>query len=215
MPGRYPVRTGETCKKGDEAMRVLLAGASGALGTPLTRQLIAAGVPAVELHGNLAQNARNRNLSAFSDGSAPTLVATDIAARGIHVDDIALVIHADPPVEHKAYLHRSGRTARAGAKGTVVTVILPDQSRDVATMIRQAGIRPASARIGPGAAETAALTGPFAEPVFRPQNTVTPTQTRPSRSTSGSPRGRGGRPSQPSGGGRRAAGASAGRRRSW
>jgi superfamily II DNA/RNA helicase len=67
-------------------------------------------VPAVELHGNLAQNARNRNLLAFSDGEANTLVATDIAARGIHVDDVALVIHADPPVEHKAYLHRSGRT---------------------------------------------------------------------------------------------------------
>ena len=89
----------------------------------LTRQLVAAGVPAVELHGNLAQNARNRNLSAFTDGSAQTLVATDIAARGIHVDDVALVIHADPPVEHKAYLHRSGRTARAGAQGTVITLM--------------------------------------------------------------------------------------------
>ena len=83
----------------------------------LTRQLVSAGVPAVELHGNLAQNARTRNLAAFSDGSADTLVATDIAARGIHVDDVALVIHADPPIEHKAYLHRSGRTARAGADG--------------------------------------------------------------------------------------------------
>ena len=75
----------------------------------LTKQLVAAGVPAVELHGNLAQNARTRNLAAFSDGTrARTLVATDIAARGIHVDDIALVVHADPPIEHKAYLHRSG-----------------------------------------------------------------------------------------------------------
>ena len=84
-------------------------------------------------------------------------MATDIAARGIHVDDIALVVHVDPPTEHKAYLHRSGRTARAGAKGTVVTVILPDQVRDVASMIRQAGIRPASARVGPGARETACV----------------------------------------------------------
>jgi superfamily II DNA/RNA helicase len=94
-------------------------------------------------------------------------VATDIAARGIHVDDVALVVHVDPPTEHKAYLHRSGRTARAGAKGAVVTVILPDQARDVATMIRQAGIRPTSANVVPGDARTLALTGPFADKVFR------------------------------------------------
>jgi superfamily II DNA/RNA helicase len=108
------------------------------------------------------------------------LVATDIAARGIHVDDIALVVHVDPPTEHKAYLHRSGRTARAGAKGTVVTVILPDQVRDVASMIRQAGIRPASARVGPGARETRALTGPVAEPEFRVQPTPVAQSPRPS-----------------------------------
>ena len=83
----------------------------------LARQLNARGVPAVELHGNLSQNARTRNLTAFGSGTATTLVATDIAARGIHVDDVSLVVHADPPVEHKAYLHRSGRTARAGARG--------------------------------------------------------------------------------------------------
>ena len=133
----------------------------------LAKDLSERGIPAVDLHGNLSQPQRDRNLAAFADGSVRVLVATDIAARGIHVDDVTLVVHVDPPTEHKAYLHRSGRTARAGAKGTVVTVILPDQSRDVATMIRLAGIRPASARIGPGAAETAALTGPVAEPVFR------------------------------------------------
>ena len=83
----------------------------------LARQLNSRGVPTVELHGNLAQNARTRNMEAFHSGSATTLVATDIAARGIHVDDVALVVHADPPAEHKAYLHRSGRTARAGAAG--------------------------------------------------------------------------------------------------
>ncbi|HET6529017.1 MAG TPA: DEAD/DEAH box helicase, partial [Actinoplanes sp.] len=116
----------------------------------LTRQLVAAGVPAVELHGNLAQNARSRNLSAFSDGSAPTLVATDIAARGIHVDDVALVIHADPPMEHKAYLHRSGRTARAGAAGTVITLMTDDQQGDVRDLTRKAGIRPVTTRIRPG-----------------------------------------------------------------
>jgi len=123
----------------------------------LTRQLIAAGVPAVELHGNLAQNARNRNLSAFSDGSAETLVATDIAARGIHVDDVALVIHADPPVEHKAYLHRSGRTARAGAQGTVITLMTDDQQVDVRDLTRKAGIRPTTTRTRPGDALLAEL----------------------------------------------------------
>jgi superfamily II DNA/RNA helicase len=116
----------------------------------LTRQLIQAGVPAVELHGNLAQNARNRNMAAFSDGSAETLVATDIAARGIHVDDVALVIHADPPVEHKAYLHRSGRTARAGAQGTVITLMTDDQQTDVRDLTRKAGIRPTTTRTRPG-----------------------------------------------------------------
>jgi superfamily II DNA/RNA helicase len=116
----------------------------------LTRRLIAAGVPAVELHGNLAQNARSRNLLAFSDGSAKTLVATDIAARGIHVDDVTLVIHADPPVEHKAYVHRSGRTARAGAHGTVVTLMTDDQVSDVRDLTRKAGIAPTITRLRPG-----------------------------------------------------------------
>nr|WP_221377805.1 DEAD/DEAH box helicase [Actinoplanes polyasparticus] len=116
----------------------------------LTRQLVQAGVPAVELHGNLAQNARNRNMAAFSEGTAGTLVATDIAARGIHVDDVALVIHADPPVEHKAYLHRSGRTARAGAAGTVITLMTDDQQSEVRDLTRKAGVRPKTSRTRPG-----------------------------------------------------------------
>ncbi len=116
----------------------------------LTRQLVSAGVPAVELHGNLAQNARTRNLLAFSEGTARTLVATDIAARGIHVDDIARVIHADPPLEHKAYLHRSGRTARAGAQGTVVTLMTDDQVGEVRNLTRKADIRPTTTRLRPG-----------------------------------------------------------------
>ncbi|HSE71773.1 MAG TPA: DEAD/DEAH box helicase [Nocardioidaceae bacterium] len=116
----------------------------------LARQLNARGVPAVELHGNLSQNARTRNLSAFSEGSATTLVATDIAARGIHVDDVSLVVHADPPVEHKAYLHRSGRTARAGADGTVVTLMLDDQVSDVRDLTRKAGIKPTITRAALG-----------------------------------------------------------------
>ncbi len=113
----------------------------------LARQLNRSGVPSVELHGNLGQNARTRNLDAFHGGAASTLVATDIAARGIHVDDVALVVHADPPVEHKAYLHRSGRTARAGAAGTVITLMTDDQVRDVRTLTRLAGINPVTTKV--------------------------------------------------------------------
>ncbi len=113
----------------------------------LARQLNKSGVPAVELHGNLSQNARTRNMAAFHAGKAGTLVATDIAARGIHVDDVALVIHADPPVEHKAYLHRSGRTARAGAAGTVITLMTDEQVRDVRSLTRAAGIKPTTTKI--------------------------------------------------------------------
>jgi superfamily II DNA/RNA helicase len=87
----------------------------------LAKTLTDAGIPAVDLHGNLSQNARDRNLAEFSSGDVRVLVATDVAARGVHVDDVELVIHVDPPTEHKAYLHRSGRTARAGAEGVVVT----------------------------------------------------------------------------------------------
>lgn len=108
----------------------------------LAKQLIAMGVPAVDLHGNLAQNARTRNLDAFQNGAVHTLVATDIAARGIHVDDVELVIHADPPAEHKAYLHRSGRTARAGKAGTVLTLITHDQANEVRSLMRAAKITP-------------------------------------------------------------------------
>ncbi len=113
----------------------------------LTRQLNKSGVPAIELHGNLSQNARTRNMEAFHSGKAQTLVATDIAARGIHVDDVALVIHADPPTEHKAYLHRSGRTARAGAAGTVITMMTDDQVRDVRQLTRAAGITPTTTKV--------------------------------------------------------------------
>jgi superfamily II DNA/RNA helicase len=140
----------------------------------LAKQLTAAGVPAVDLHGNLSQNARERNLEAFSNGETRVLCATDIAARGIHVDDVAIVVHVDPPAEHKAYLHRSGRTARAGAGGIVVTIATPDQAAEVRTLARQAGITPDVSAIKPGAREIVALTGPAAPyvepaPVAAPQ----------------------------------------------
>jgi superfamily II DNA/RNA helicase len=113
----------------------------------LARQLNRSGVPTVELHGNLGQGARQRNLDAFHTGKAAALVATDIAARGIHVDDVSLVVHADPPAEHKGYLHRSGRTARAGKAGTVVTLMTSEQVRDVRALTRAAGIKPTTTRI--------------------------------------------------------------------
>ena len=113
----------------------------------IARQLNGSGVPAVELHGNLSQNARTRTMDAFHSGAARTLVATDIAARGIHVDDVALVIHADPPVDQKAYTHRSGRTARAGASGTVITLMTDDQVRDVRDLTRKAGVRATTTRV--------------------------------------------------------------------
>ncbi|GGM04743.1 DEAD/DEAH box helicase [Nakamurella endophytica] len=117
------------------------------------------GIPAVDLHGNLAQNARERNLAAFASGAAKVLVATDIAARGIHVDDVELVVHLDPPAEHKAYLHRSGRTARAGAGGTVVTLMLPEQADDVRTLMKRAGITARPVPVRPGDAALSRLAG--------------------------------------------------------
>ena len=161
----------------------------------LAKQLTAAGVPAVDLHGNLSQNARQRNLAAFSDGSVRVLVATDIAARGIHVDDIGLVVHVDPPAEHKAYLHRSGRTARAGSEGIVVTVGTPDQRGDVRTLMRQASITPTQHSVAPGDDVIRELTGPaaaYVTPVETPAPAPQSQNRPPRRNSSGSAsRGRG------------------------
>lgn len=137
----------------------------------LARQLTMAGTPAAELHGDLAQGARSRNLAAFGSGEVHAMVATDIAARGLHVDGIALVIHADPPAEHKAYVHRSGRTARGGAAGTVVTVQTAAQAADVRALMRKAGVTPRSAAARPGSALLRSIAGPPARrtvPVARP-----------------------------------------------
>jgi superfamily II DNA/RNA helicase len=137
----------------------------------LARQLSAAGIPAVDLHGNLSQNARERNLAAFGSGEVRVLAATDIAARGIHVDEVELVVHVDPPAEHKAYLHRSGRTARAGAAGAVVTLVTPEQRRDVADLVRLAKVSPSTLSARAGSEELRALVGPAAprvEPASQP-----------------------------------------------
>jgi superfamily II DNA/RNA helicase len=147
----------------------------------LARQLNSRGVPAVELHGNLSQNARTRNLAAFSDGSACVLVATDIAARGIHVDDVTLVVHADPPVEHKAYLHRSGRTARAGADGTVVTLMLDEQVSDVRSLTRKAGVKPTITRFSGASHPVLHEIAPGERTFGRPVVASRPEPTQPQR----------------------------------
>ena len=116
----------------------------------LAKQLSRAGVDAAAIHGNLYQNQRQRALTAFTAGHPRVLVATDVAARGIHVDDIGLVVHFDPPNDHKDYLHRSGRTARAGASGTVVALVEPAQVREVGRLHQAAGITPTSHQVQPG-----------------------------------------------------------------
>jgi superfamily II DNA/RNA helicase len=130
----------------------------------LARQLSAADIPAVELHGDLSQSNRTRNLAQFASGAVRVLVATDIAARGIHVDGVELVIHADPPAEHKAYLHRSGRTGRAGASGIVITLQTPAQTGDVRTLMRKALVVPIVAAVGPTSELLAEIAGEPGEP---------------------------------------------------
>jgi len=137
----------------------------------LARQLAAAGIPAAELHGNLAQGARERNLASFASGQVRVMVATDVAARGIHVDGIDLVIHADSPTEHKAYLHRSGRTARAGAGGTVITLQTPAQAGEVRTLMRKARVVPLAATVTPGSALLRSIAGEPAKPITRAART--------------------------------------------
>jgi superfamily II DNA/RNA helicase len=134
----------------------------------LARQLTAGGIPAAELHGDLTQGARERNLASFADGAIRVIVATDVAARGIHVDGIDLVIHADPPAEHKAYLHRSGRTARAGAAGTVITLQAQDQAADVRTLMRKAGVVPLTAAVTTGSPLLRSIAGEPAARVIQP-----------------------------------------------
>ncbi len=139
----------------------------------LARQLTQSGIASVELHGNLSQAARDRNLAAFAAGQVRVLVATDIAARGVHVDDIELVVHVDPPPEHKAYLHRSGRTARAGASGDVVTIVLPEQRRDTESMMRKAAIRAVPQQVTAASPAIHAVAGQTAPRAADPRVSVT------------------------------------------
>ncbi|MFC7489387.1 MULTISPECIES: DEAD/DEAH box helicase [unclassified Knoellia] len=195
----------------------------------IARELREKGVLAAAIHGGLSQNLRNRALGAFRDGSLPVLVATDVAARGIHVDDIGLVLQADPPADHKDYLHRAGRTARAGEKGTVVTFALPHQKRTMARLAEAAGLDVEPIRVIPGDHNVAAAGGrmpsgvPVADHVWMPLLEAKEQRGRrpggPPRRFQGASRGHqggsGGGSGAPRGGERRGAGSRAGGRAEW
>jgi superfamily II DNA/RNA helicase len=160
----------------------------------MARNLARAGVAAGALHGGRTQAQRNKALTAFKDGSVPVLVATDVAARGIHVDDVSLVLHVDPPQDAKDYLHRSGRTARAGRSGTVVLLTTPDEERSVRRMLSTAGVSPEQRDALAGDAHVVTVTGartPSGTPVVAPP--PAPVRTSPGTSAHRRPR----RPSAP------------------
>ncbi len=155
----------------------------------LARQLTNAGVAASAIHGDLNQNQRQRALAAFAGGEPRVLVATDVAARGIHVDDIGLVVHYDPPSDHKDYLHRSGRTARAGAAGAVVALVEPAQVRHVDKIHDSAGVSSIRHRVEPGHAAVRELAEsgtpiPHAQILAYRQRTQSARATRPARPSS-------------------------------
>ncbi|WP_407671616.1 DEAD/DEAH box helicase [Nocardia aurantiaca] len=143
----------------------------------LARKLREIGVGAVALHGGKAQNQRSRTLAAFADGTAPVLVATDVAARGLHIDDVSLVVHVDPPADPKDYLHRTGRTARAGASGTVVTIVTPDDRDEAAQLARRAAVTLTDVEVRPGDRRLAEITGarrPSGRPLLEPSTSAVP-----------------------------------------
>ena len=125
----------------------------------LVEQLRAVGVRAGGLHGGKTQAVRTRTLAEFKEGRTQVLVATDVAARGIHVDGVSLVVHVDPPRDSKDYLHRAGRTARAGESGTVVTLVLPQQRAGTFSLVAKAGVLAGRTKVTSHAPELAALTG--------------------------------------------------------
>ncbi|MFG3035430.1 DEAD/DEAH box helicase [Streptomyces sp. NPDC048330] len=165
----------------------------------LVKRLLANGVRASGLHGGRSQPQRNRTLDQFKNGQVTTLVATNVAARGIHVDDLDMVVNVDPPIDHKDYLHRGGRTARAGESGSVFTLVLPEQKRDMGRLMSNAGISPRTAQIKSSDEQLVELTG-AREPSGVPVVIETPQPTPPRK-----PAGAAG-----SGGGRRRRGGSGG-----
>ncbi|MEU2955092.1 DEAD/DEAH box helicase [Streptomyces xanthochromogenes] len=150
----------------------------------LVKRLLASGVRAAGLHGGRSQPQRNRTLDQFKNGQVTALVATNVAARGIHVDDLDLVVNVDPPTDHKDYLHRGGRTARAGESGSVVTLVLPDEKREMTKLMSFAGIRPRTAEIKSSSEELVRVTG-AREPSGVPVVIEVPAQPEPKRASSG------------------------------
>ncbi|MFE2440231.1 DEAD/DEAH box helicase [Streptomyces sp. NPDC059409] len=168
----------------------------------LVKQLLKSGVRAAGLHGGKSQPQRTRTLAQFKDGQVTALVATNVAARGIHVDNLDLVVNVDPPGDHKDYLHRGGRTARAGESGSVVTLVTPDQRRDMTRLMSLAGITPQVTPVRSGESELARITG-AQTPSGVPVVIAAPVVERPRRAASGSgssSRGRRGRSSGRGGG---------------
>ncbi|WP_406199672.1 DEAD/DEAH box helicase [Streptomyces sp. NBC_01017] len=157
----------------------------------LTKHLLSSGVRAAALHGGKSQPQRTRTLAQFKTGHVTVLVATNVAARGIHVDNLDLVVNVDPPSDHKDYLHRGGRTARAGESGSVVTLVTPDQRRDMNRLMALAGITPRVAQVRSGEAELSRITGAQA-PSGIPVVVTAPTVERP-RNASSPSKGRRGR----------------------
>ena len=131
----------------------------------LAKNLTQNGIPAAELHGNLNQNQRDRNLAAFDSGDVRVMVATDVAARGIDVGGVELVVQVEPPADPKSFVHRSGRTARAGKAGDVVTLVLPEQRRETRRLLNQAGIKTKMIEVTHDSPEVLELVGNRAERV--------------------------------------------------
>lgn len=131
----------------------------------LAKNLTQNGIPAAELHGNLNQNQRDRNLAAFDSGDVRVMVATDVAARGIDVGGVELVVQVEPPADPKSFVHRSGRTARAGKAGDVVTLVLPEQRRETRRLLNQAGIKTKMIEVTHDSPEVLELVGDRAERV--------------------------------------------------
>jgi superfamily II DNA/RNA helicase len=151
----------------------------------LTKDLLHSGVRAAALHGGKSQPQRTRTLEQFKTGHVTVLVATNVAARGIHVDHLDLVVNVDPPSDHKDYLHRGGRTARAGESGSVVTLVLPNQRRDVTRLMADAGIIPQTTQVRSGEAELSRITGAQA-PSGVPVTIAAPVAERAKRRSSSS-----------------------------
>jgi superfamily II DNA/RNA helicase len=164
----------------------------------LVRNLLASGVRAAALHGGKSQPQRDRTLLQFRNGQVTALIATNVAARGIHIEGLDLVVNIDPPADHKDYLHRGGRTARAGESGTVVTLVLPTQRRDMTRTMAAAGITPNIAHVHSSDAELARITGarvPTGVPTTIPNPVVErPRHTGSTGAGSGAGRGRRSRP---------------------